>query len=1064
MNVKLKHWARCLLAIFVMAIGTLAGWSQSGRQIKGSVVDASGMPVVGAGVLVADSKAGTVTGADGTFSIELKSAGEARLTVTSLGYRDKTVTVPAGQSSIRIVIDEDMTVLDDVVVVAYGKQKRASLTGAISSVSSEAIKDTRSENVINSLAGKMAGVKVVQTSGEPGSFASSINIRGMGMPLVVIDGVPRDNMERLDANEIESISTLKDASAAIYGMRASNGVILITTKKGRAGESHIEYEGYGGFSMAINTPDGLNAWQFMEITNENNIMRGSMAPGQFIYPLETIEKYKSGQRVGTDWWRINNNKYSPQQSHTLSISGGTDKVQYFTNLSYLSQQGIFSTGDLNYNRFNLRNNLSVQVTDNLKADILINGMMDTKNAPYYDTEIFYRVAWTEKPVDAAYANYTLPYMQNVSQGYNPLAITDADKSGYKRNRQKMFQATGSLTWDIPWVTGLSAKASYSYDYTNWEAKELCRSYSLYTYNLNTNEFIESKYGGKEDDASLNSVKRSTRFSQNQLLQASLNYDRTFGQHHVAALALYEEQTTDMDNFYALRYIAMTSLEELSNGISTGQTGYMNTNYYTSGVRPADQSGLWKIASKSVVGRLNYDYAERYYAEAAFRYDGSSKFAKGHQWGFFPSVSAGWRISQEPWMQSTRGWLDNLKLRASWGEAGDDSTANFQFIEGFSYSSGSVDWWPLIWNGESQSIVSLLATPNENLTWIRTRSANIGLDADFWNGKLGIEFDVYRRDRSGIPATRNVTIPDWLGQNLAQENLNSDRIQGIDLTLRHRNRIGQFFYGLTGNIAFSRLMRMYVEHTDYGTQWLNWKNNPTNRYNDIWWGYDYAGQFQNYDQIWSWPNMDNLGNQELKPGDYAYEDWNEDGIIDGNDQHPITFGAQSSPVLYYGFTLDMEWKGIDLTAVFQGGAFNQVKYDWYLSTPFIYDKNGPNFFYDRWHMADPSADPKNPNTEWIAGYLPTTSQSSTAMALNTATSSASLHDATYLRLKSVEVGYTFPKKWMDKVGIGGLRVFANAYNLLTFTGLKYLDPEHPSSGYGTTYPLIMTMNFGANLKF
>ncbi|MBQ7457637.1 MAG: SusC/RagA family TonB-linked outer membrane protein, partial [Bacteroidales bacterium] len=442
MNVNLKHWVRCLLAVFVIALGTLPAWSQTGRHIKGTVVDASGQPVVGAGVLVSDSKSGTVTGADGTFSIDLKSAGDAKLTITSLGYRDKTVTVPAGQSNIRIAIEEDMTVLDDVVVVAYGKQKRASLTGAISSVSSEAIKDTRSENVINSLAGKMAGVKVVQTSGEPGSFASSINIRGMGTPLVVIDGVPRDNMERLDANEIESISTLKDASAAIYGMRASNGVILITTKKGRAGESHIEYEGYGGFSMAINTPDGLNAWQFMEITNENNIMRGSMAPGQFIYSQETIEKYKSGQRVGTDWWRINNNKYSPQQSHTLSISGGTDKVQYFTNVAYLGQQGIFSTGDLNYNRFNLRNNLSVQVTKNLKADILINGMMDTKNAPYYDTEIFYRIAWTEKPVDPAYANYTRPYMQNVSQGYNPLAITDADESGYKRNHQKMFQATG----------------------------------------------------------------------------------------------------------------------------------------------------------------------------------------------------------------------------------------------------------------------------------------------------------------------------------------------------------------------------------------------------------------------------------------------------------------------------------------------------------------------------------------------------------------------------------------------------------------------------------------------
>ncbi len=1053
-----------LLMAGVVFLSLSVALGQDGRRIRGLVTDPSGAPVIGAGVLIDGTTSGTTTDMEGRFVLDLRTSADVSLSVSALGYRDKIVKVGADQQDVRIVVEENMTTLDDVIVVAYGKQKRASLTGAISSVTSDAIKETRNENVVNSLAGKMAGVRVVQTSGEPGSFASSINIRGMGAPLVIIDGVPRDNMERLDANEIESISTLKDASAAIYGMRASNGVILITTKRGREGASHIEYEGYAGFSMPINTPDGLNGWQYMEITNENNIMRGSMAPGKFIYPLEEIEKYRNGLKDDTQWWRINNNKYSPQTSHTLSISGGTEKVQYFANVAYMSQQGIYSTGDLNYNRFNLRSNISAQVTRSLKADLLLSGMMDTKNSPYYDTEIFYRSAWVERPVDAAYANYTRPYMQNIAQGYNPLAITDADISGYKRHRQKLFQATGTLTWTVPWVKGLEAKASYSYDYTNWENKELKKSYTLYTYSLDTNEFIPSVYGGKDDDPDLNSIRRSTRFSQNTLLQASLNFDRTFGKHHVAALALYEEQTTDMDNFYAQRFIEMTSLGELSNGISDGQVGFMDTSYYSSGTRPADQSGLWQIASKSVVGRFNYDYSERYYVEAAFRYDGSSKFAKGHQWGLFPSVSAGWRISEEPWMQGTRGWLDNLKVRASWGEAGDDSTANFQYVEGYEYGSGSIDWWPVLWDGKDVNIIRILATPNENLTWIRTRTANIGIDADFWNGKLGIEFDVFQRDRSGKPATRNVTIPDWLGQSLAQENLNSDRTRGVDMTIRHRNHFGDFHYGITGNIAFSRLMNIYVEHTDYGTQYLNWKNNSENRYNDIWWGYDYAGQFQNYEQIWSWPIMDSLGNHELKPGDYSYYDWNEDGVIDSGDSHPIAFGAQTTPVLYYGFTIDMQWKGIDLAAVFQGGAFNSVKYDWYLATPFIYDKNGPNFFYDRWHMADPAADPLDPRTEWIPGYLPTTSQGSPAMNLNVSNSRASLRDASYLRLKSLEIGYTFPKAWMSKVRISSLRVFANAYNLLTFTSLKYLDPEHPSSGYGTTYPLIMTTNFGVNIKF
>ena len=704
------------------------------------------------------------------------------------------------------------------------------------------------------------------------------------------------------------------------------------------------------------------------------------------------------------------------------------------------------------------------MTENLKADVQINGMMDTKNSPYYDTEIFYRAAWIERPVEAAFANYTRPFLQNVSQGYNPYVISDSDLSGYKKICERLVQATGALTWDVPFVSGLQAKASYSYDYTNRDNKELKKSYTLYTYKIDSNEFVPSIYGGKDDDPKLNSIRRGTKFNQNKLLQTSLNYDQSFGSHHVTALALYEEQTTDMDNYYAQRYIQMNSLGELSNGISEGQVGSMDPSYYSSGVRIADQSGLWKIASKSVVGRINYDYAERYYFETAFRYDGSSKFYKGHQWGFFPSVSAGWRISEEPFMKNLNlGFLDNLKIRASYGHSGDDGTANFQYIEGYSYGSGAIDWWPILWDGKDQNLVSLLSTPNKNLTWIRTETSNLGFDGDFWNGRFGFEFDIFQRYRSGKPATKNVTIPDWLGQSLAQENLNSDRTRGFDVTLRHRNHFGEFFYGITGNLAFSRTMNRYVEHTEYGTRYLNWKNNSSNRYNDISWGYDYAGQFTSLDHIWHSPVMDGLGNANFKPGDYMYEDWNDDGVIDENDSHPIAFGAQTTPVLYFGFTIDFTWKAFDFAAVFQGGAFNNVKYEWYLSTPFIYDKNGPDFFYDRWHMEDPSANPLDPRTIWIPGYLPTTSQASPAMSSNVSTSRASLHDASYLRLKSLEIGYIFPKRWAEKINASSVRIFANGYNLLTFTGLKYLDPEHPSSGYGTTYPLICTANFGVKIK-
>lgn len=1034
------------------------------RTIQGSVSDSTGVPLAGVTVAVKGSPTGTSTELDGTFSLIITDENEI-LTFSMLGFQTQEIPVN-GRETIHVVLKEEATELDELIVVGYGIQKKASLTGAVSAIKGSDLISTKNESVVNMLSGRLPGVRVVQSSGEPGAFASGIQIRGFGAPLVIIDGVPRNNISRLDANEIESISVLKDASAAIYGVRASNGVILVTTKRGKSNKTSLEYNGYFGFQTPINTPEGLNAVQFMEVTNENNIMRGSVSPGTLVYSPAEIEKYRSGQRTGTEWHRINTNFYSPQFQHNIQLSGGADAMDYFVNFSYFDQEGLYKNGDLNYDRYNFRANLNSTITTGLRAELRINGMTDTRNRPYEASSNFWKAAWTYTPITPAYSNYDPRYMQNTEQGLNPLAITSSELTGYQRNNQKLFQSTGNLIWDVPGVDGLQAKASYSYDYTFWENKSLQKPYLLYDYDLNQDVYLPKLYGNPSAGES-SSINRNTSFGKNTLLQVSLSYDKSIGDHQINLLGLYEEGSADMDNFFATGYISMTSIEELLGATNESITGGMNASSYAQG----SNDGLWEIANKAFVGRANYNYRGKYYGEFAFRYDGSSKFAPGNQWGFFPSVSAAWRVSEEPFFRESESlsFIDNVKLRGSYGITGDDITATFQFVPGYEYPGNYIDWWPVIMDGVARETINLKATPNTNLTWYESEIFNIGLDADFWNGLMGIELDLFRRNRVGLMATRTGTIPDWIGEGFAQENLNSDRTQGFDLLTRHRNTVaGKFNYEVAANVSFTRHQFRHVTRVPSDNQYADWRNNSNDRWSDIWWGYQSSGHFQNYEDIWSHPIYvaEVAGNSELKPGDYKYVDWNEDGVIDDKDVHPImggNYGQQSTPKLSYGLSIFGEFRGFDLSVVFQGGAMGTIMYDWILARPFISDQSGPDFFYDRWHMKDPLADPKDPRTEWVPGNLPTTSQGSQAMNFNSATSTSTVHKTDYLRLKSLELGYSLPSNVIGWAGIETIRMYCSAYNLFTLTGLKYLDPEHPSSEYGLVYPLIRTVNFGVSIK-
>lgn len=1017
------------------------------RQISGQVLDESGAPVVGAYIRLDGHNSGTVSSVDGKFDITAPQSGS--LWVSFLGYEEQQVPFSAATTFCKVVLKESANTLDDVVVIGYGTQKKATLTGAVSAIESDDLVVTKNQNAQNMLTGKVPGVRVIQKTSEPGEFNNQFDIRGFGSPLIVIDGVPRGNMERMDPNEIESITVLKDASAAIYGVRAANGVVLITTKRGQRNETRVEYNMYYGIQVPAEVLKPVGAVDRMTLFNEKT-MRGDLVNSTLKYSDAQIEEYLSGKKKSTDWYDIIMRDYAPQQSHNLSVSGGGEKVDYYVSFGYMDQEGFFTSNSIDYNRYNLRSNINAQVTKDLRLSVKLAGMIDQRTGNSKDSWEIFKNLWRSSPNDPVYANNTAPYYQAPeSSDDHPLALIDKNATGFKDRGNKSFNSTFEAEYTLPWVKGLSVKGMYSYDVNIYDQTTYTKSYNVYTYNEASNSYSGTAHLAPSKLERVYSPSWST------LWQASVNYDNTFGDHHVTGLLLYEEAHSQGDNITASRNMTI-DLPYLFAGESDSQVGTANPGNIT------------ETASRGLVGRLNYDYKGKYLAEVSFRYDGSSKFPVNSQWGFFPAASIGWRISEEPFIKDNLSFIDNLKIRASYGKMGDDSASDYQFVSGYDYpntSGGMYNNYPTgyMFGGAYTNALGFRAVANPNITWYTVKTVNIGLDADFWRGKLGVTFEIFQRDRDGLLADRLVSLPGTFGSTMPQENLNSDRTKGFEIELRHNNRIGDFSYGITGQVSLTRGMRCYYETNPAGNSYDYWRNRTLDRWNDIWFGYGASGRYTSYDQIY---HSIYSGSATL-PGDYIYEDWNGDGTIDGNDMHPIATTTNPGsdwqdksnyPLLNFGFNISASWKGLDLNMLFQGAGMSYIAYGEQLSTPLAFDGNALSMFLDRWHPVDPHAIPYDPATEWVSGYY---SYGATTPDTN---SEFMIQKGRYLRLKSLEIGYTLPKRWLAKLGVQRLRIFFNAYNLWTITGVRGVDPEKPTQLYGYMYPMNKTYNFGANLTF
>ncbi|MDB4926403.1 TonB-dependent receptor [Mucilaginibacter sp.] len=1025
--------------------------------VNGVVTDEKGLPLPGVNVLEKGTSNGVTTNVSGRYT--LKVAGpNSSLVFSFMGYASQEIKVGT-QTIIEVQLTELASDLNEVIVVGYGTQKKASLTGSVASIDGAEILKTRNENVLNMLTGKLPGLRVLQTDAEPGNFSSSFDIRGLGAPLVIIDGVPRGNIQRLDPNDIESISILKDAAAAVYGVQAANGVVLVTTRKGKSGVARIQYNFTTGFSYASGLPTPIGAIDWMNLKNEQS-MHNIGNPANKTFNQAAFDAFTSGAQQSTDWYSVAIDKIAPQTQHNLNISGGTETSSYYVSLGYQKFGGFYKSGELNYNKYNFRSNVTAKIANNLTIDIQLSGIKDQKNQPYDQSQDLFKALWRAPPNLPVFANNNPAYVNNLGDnGVNSYATTRKQYDGFRDIKTNTFQGLFDVIYNIPFIKGLKAKALFSYDYQVNDNNIYQKTFNLYSVQNTTGiiSFIPQAINAT-NGASLDS--RQYQVFPNTLLQGSLDYNHVFNMvHNIQLLAVYEERTTRTDNFSASRTESIPTLNALSAGNAAGQTG----------TQSIDQNAL--VSTKSLVSRLHYDYKSKYLIDVLGRYDGSSRFSASKQWGFFPGVTAAWRISEEGFIKKSRAlsFVDNIKIRASYGKLGDQGSLSYQFLGGYNYPLTVGD--PTnnapagyVMDGNFVTALSPRTLPNLNLSWITTKTINLGLDIDLWKGLLSASLDAFSRERDGLFGTRAVSLPGQYGTGLPSENLNSDRAQGFELSLTHANRLGKLNYSINANITYTRNKLLHQEASPYVSSYDNWLNNKNNRWNDVVFGYGAAGRFTSFNDIYTYPTEsqinNNGGNRAVLPGDYKYVDWNGDGYITTADKYPIvnTTGQPSIPLIYFGLTPSVGFMDFDLSATFQGAAMRSTAYPEALAQPLTFGGGALQQFLDRWHPVDPNANQFDPHTQYVSGtYAVTGSNYDTG-------SGFSYKNGAYVRMKTVELGYTLPKAFTKKIGIQRVRIYTNGYNILTLSYIKDVDPEKPSDQNGYRYPMNKTYNLGVNVTF
>lgn len=1074
--------------------GTVSNTKQLQKKtVSGVVLDAAGESIIGASVNVKGEKNGTITDIDGKFTLE--TPANAVLIISYIGFIAQEVRVD-GKDDFKITLKDDNKLLNEVVVVGYGIQKKRDVTTSIASIRSQDMEGLPVTSMAEAMVGKMPGVQVSQGSGAPGK-GLQIKVRGTGTitagtsPLYVVDGVPlgEDQLNTFNMNDVESIEVLKDASsAAIYGSRGSNGVILITTKKGAEGRPSVSYNGYYGWQSVSKKIDLLNAYEYADLVkdarnntytdamdainrkraaqgqslinfglNDNNATRLSNTGTNFntIIPTEVMP-YLNGEQGLTDTdWQDEIFRTAGIQNHSLSVSGGTPKVKYYLSLDYLDQEGIIINSD--FKRYGGRMNLEVSESIfkfglNFNPSITIENRVNSDGAYNSDgggiiaSALHYAPIWSIYNQDGSYnfsqnswsANSetimpdgSVKFGNSQTQAWNPVALAMLQKDETKTTR--LF---GNVYGQVNFLPFLNYRTNLGFDiYT--DSRDRFRPSTLPLSNTKDNPESEAE------------AKSNTSKLYNWVFENTLNFNKDFNGHSINAIAGWTMQYQRNESTYAF-----------ANGFISNEIPTLNAGTVTTGNTAASE---WALLSG--LARVQYSYLSRYMFSGAIRSDGSSRFGKNNRWGFFPSLSAGWRMSEENFMKSLT-FIDDLKLRASYGITGNFNIPNYG-------SLGKLTYYSYVLGGTSAGAIKGAAPssmPNPDLKWEKTSQVNVGFDATLFKNRLTLGLDLYNSNTYDL--LLDVPVPMTTGYKNRLENIGKVNNKGIEFSVSTNHKFNDFTLG--GYINYSKNINE-VKELGPGNADIILSGSVGNAYFITRVGESIGsyylpvveGVFQNQAEIDASlhykDSPTNYGLADTKPGDFKYKDVNDDGILDILDTDRAIVGNYM-PDFTYGFGVNMGWKGFDLAATFQGVYGNEILN---LSRRYFYNMEGNMNNYkgalSRWKSEDDPGDGRTVRANRVS------------KGQNGTTSTWHVEDGSFLRVKNITLGYTFSKSFISKAYLQSARIYLTMQNPFTFTKYKGYNPEvsnrasdqtegaRAGEDYGV-YPLSKTVTIGVNLIF
>ena len=1022
------------LSVFLMLlIGQTLSAQQ--RQVTGIVKDLTGEPIIGASVLEKGTTNGVITDLDGNFKLTVSNVEKAVLQISYVGYQTQQIPVN-GKTLLNVILKENTKLLDEVVVVGYGAQKKESVVGAISQVSSKELLASPAANISQAIAGKIPGVITTQTSGAPGQDDTKINIRGRatfagdGSPLILVDGVERE-FSQIAPDDIETISVLKDASAtAVYGVRGANGVMLITTKRGRDQKPEVSLTANMQIQSPTRSDTYLNSYQSVMLLEE--ALKNDGLPSQFsANDIEMYRKSSAGQLSGldamlypnVDWYNEVLKSSAPAQRYNASVRGGTKRMRYYASaelydqkslIRELSQDTYGNSSSPSYRRYAFRANMDLFLTKDLTFSVNFGtrfeerrGSNTNESSTYSQTfyELNHTPGWLF-PVSYQVQNgESTKTLYGGSSQYQSNIVAALAKGGYYRATNTINETNFILDYKMDWLTkGLSAKGMASFDYDSYYKKMFKADFATYELNDRNNYESIDAYNQFNSDGELGYSKdNSTTYKL--YMEAQINYARQFGKHDVTAMVLYNQNDYRYNSELAKRY-------------------------------------------QGLVGRVTYGYDDRYLAEFNAGYNGSENFLKGKRFGFFPAVSVGWRISKEEFMANTQEWLNNLKVRASYGEVGND----IYTVNGTSQRFLYQEKWSQIGNDYyfgSSGKTGIYETqyPNLGVTWERAHKYNLGLEFGLWNGLLNGNIDVFYEKRNDI-LTAYLTRPQWVGVALAAGNLGETKNSGYELELKHNKRINKdlsYNVGLTYSHARNEIISM--DEPEQKTAYRKREGNPISQYFGL-----IADGFITQADLNN-PDLPVSTFGTVKVGDLKYKDMNGDGFIDDRDETRI--GYSDIPENTYALSLGLNYKGWGFSVMFQGVDHVSRYYDAEAMYAFVNGGKVKEHHLGRWNPEQSEAYNLQHATYPLLHY-------DNYGDHNQRTNSFFLKNGSFVRLKNIELSYTLPQNWSKFAGMSDCRFYVNANNLITWDHLDGLtDPESNGSN---RYPIMKTVNFGVNIKF